>query len=201
VLQDFCAQATADQIANCKSSERVLLVEVSAKHCSRGPDADIGKRLLKSRGRQVDDGDRVADQRQRRAHALECLLVVGDGEMAGLSARGNAQLRKMDGEPLLQVARTRRGDQSRTRSATADVDQQAGPIGFRAGADERCCRRLGAARRTDGGDKDDHLAHRPAFLAKAELVMARRSASDGNGDGGINRTVTSPPRTETSLPP
>ena len=76
----------SDQVADRESSESAIPVEVGTKHCPCGPDTGIGKRFLKPRRWQVDDGDRVANQRQRRAHGLECFRVVVDREMAGLPA-------------------------------------------------------------------------------------------------------------------
>jgi hypothetical protein len=107
VLRDLRAQAPANEIANGESGESAIPIEVGPQHRSGEPDAGIGQRLLKPCRWQVDDGDRVADQRQRRTHAFERLQVVGDGEMTRLPTRGRAQLRKVGGEPLLQLARTR----------------------------------------------------------------------------------------------
>jgi hypothetical protein len=142
VLQDLRAQASTDQITNRESGESAIPIEVDTEHCPCGPDTAVHKRLLEPRRLQMDNGDRVADQRQRRPHALERLRLVGDGEVAGLPPRGRAQLRQVNREPLLEFARTRRRDQGRTRQASADVDQQPRPIWLRASASERRCRRL-----------------------------------------------------------
>jgi len=86
LLQALGAEAMADQIADRESAESAIPVEIGAQNRAGGPDAGIGERLLKPRLRQVDHGDRVADQRQRRTHILERLQVVGDGEVASLPA-------------------------------------------------------------------------------------------------------------------
>src|SRR3977135_1311071 len=64
LLQDLRAQTTADQIADRESGEGATLVEVGTEYCPCGAAAAIGEHLLESRRRHVDDGDRVADQRQ-----------------------------------------------------------------------------------------------------------------------------------------
>jgi len=122
-LQDLRAQAAGDEIANGESGECAISIEVGPQHRSGEPDAGIGQRLLKPRRRQVDDGNRVADQRQRRAHTLQCLRLVGDCEVTGLPPRSRAHLRQVDRKPLLQLARAGRGDQGGSRRATAKVDQ------------------------------------------------------------------------------
>ncbi len=128
VLEDLGTQPATDKIANRQRGEGAIGVEIGAQHRAASPDACIGERHLKPRRWQVDDRDRVANQRQRRTHALERLGLVRDGKVAGLPTRGGARIRKVNGEPLLQFARARRGDQGRTRRPAADVDQQPGPV-------------------------------------------------------------------------
>ena len=128
MLQDLRAQATADQIANRERGEGTVLAEVCSEHRAGGPDAGAGERLLKSRRRQVNNRDRVANQRQRRTHALERLGLVRDGKVAGLPTRSGARIRKVNGEPLLQPSGAGRGDQGRTRRPPADIDQQSRPV-------------------------------------------------------------------------
>jgi hypothetical protein len=113
----------ANQAADRESGEGAILAEAGADHCARGPKGRVGERLLKPRRRQMDDSDRVADQRQSRPHSLECLRPTADGEVAGLPARGGTQLRQVDREPLLQLARAHRCHQGWARRAAADVDQ------------------------------------------------------------------------------
>lgn len=107
MLRDLRAQATANEIANRESGQSTVQVEIGTEQPGGESDAGIGQRLLKPRRGQVDDGDRVADQRQRGAHVLERLRIVGYGEMTRLPTRCRAQPRKVNGEPLLQLARTR----------------------------------------------------------------------------------------------
>jgi hypothetical protein len=85
-------------------------------------------------GRYVQHGNRVPDQGQRRPQALEVRGAGGDREVAGLSPGGGTPLGQVDGEPLLQLTSTRRRNQGWPRLASADVDQQPGAIGLRAGA-------------------------------------------------------------------
>ncbi len=92
-FQDLRAQAVGDQIADRKRGEGAVGLEVGAEQYAGEPNAGIGERLLEPRRRKMDDRDRVADQRQRRAHTLECLRLVSDSEVAGLPARGRAQPR------------------------------------------------------------------------------------------------------------
>jgi hypothetical protein len=46
-LQDLCAQATGDQIADRERGESAILVEVGTEHCPSASDASVGQRLLK----------------------------------------------------------------------------------------------------------------------------------------------------------
>lgn len=135
--QDLRAQSTTDQIANRESGEGTILVEIGTEHCPSGPDTEIGKRRLKPCRWQMDNRNRVADQRQRCAHALERLRLVSDGEVASLSTRSRPQLWQVNRQPLLQIARGGRCNQGRTRRPAADVDQQTRPIRLRTGAGER----------------------------------------------------------------
>ena len=94
----------------------------------------------------------------------------------------------------------RRGrDERRARRApVAELDQQAGPAGVRAGAGERRgggARALGRARPADQGD-GPRVPHRD--LAAAEPVTASRSREPAESEGGRTRTVTRPPPTLTS---
>lgn len=93
LLEDLGAQATADKIANRKGGESAILAKVGPEHRPRERETAVGKRLLKPGRSQVDDRDRVADQRQGRSHARERLRLVGEGQVAGLPTRGGAELR------------------------------------------------------------------------------------------------------------
>ena len=70
-LRDLCAQTTADEVADRKRGQWAVAVEIGSQHRAGRSQAGFGKRLLKPGGWQVDDGDRVADQWQGRAYALE----------------------------------------------------------------------------------------------------------------------------------
>lgn len=161
-----------DQVACRESGEGAVAGEVGPQHraCDRG--TELAQCVLQSGRRQMDDRDRLAQQGQRRAHGLECRLI-GDGEVADLPARGGAQPRQVNRQPLLQLTRSDRCDEGGARRAAADVDQQAGAVGLGAGADERRGGGLRAARPADRGSEDRRRAHRPAGLAKAVAVTAR----------------------------
>ncbi|HEY2334266.1 MAG TPA: hypothetical protein VGH58_04570 [Solirubrobacterales bacterium] len=79
-----------DQLVDRERCEGAILVEVGAEHRAGGPDAGLGERLLKPGWRQMDHGDRVACEWQRRAHRRERRRVVRNGEMTGLPARGGS---------------------------------------------------------------------------------------------------------------
>jgi hypothetical protein len=86
LLQDPRAEVTVDQLADRECRERTILAEVGSKHRPAGPNTSIAERLLKPGGRQVDNGDRVANERQRRAHGLERRRFFRDRQVAGLPA-------------------------------------------------------------------------------------------------------------------
>jgi hypothetical protein len=75
-------------------------------------------------------------------------------------------------QPLLQLARPAGSHQRRPRGAAADVNEEAGTIGLRAGADKGGRRGPRSARRTDSRHKNDPSVHRPG-LAKLLLVTVR----------------------------
>jgi hypothetical protein len=96
-LQDLRAQATGDQIADRQSGESAILFEIGAEHRPSAADTCVAQRLLQPRGRQMDDGSRVAEERKRRPHALQRLWLISDGEVTGLPARRRAQPRQVSG--------------------------------------------------------------------------------------------------------
>jgi hypothetical protein len=96
LLQDLRAQAPADQIADRERGESAILFEIGSEHRPCEANAGIGKRCLKRRRRQVDDRNRIADQRERSPHVLERFRALRDREVASLPARGGAQLREVD---------------------------------------------------------------------------------------------------------
>jgi len=85
-----------NQIANRERRKSAIGVKVGPEHRPGGADARVSQHRLKPRRRQVNDSNRITDQRQRRTHALERFRPLRDREMAGLPARGGAQLRKVD---------------------------------------------------------------------------------------------------------
>ena len=129
-LEDPDGEAAFGWDAHGKGDEWAIRCEVRAQQDAGRLNTGIQKGGLETSRRQVDDGNRVTHERQRSPHLLESIGVVADGEMAGLPARGGSQPRQMDGEPLLQLPRCRRGDEGRPRRAGADIDQQAGTIGL-----------------------------------------------------------------------
>ena len=65
-LEDGDAHPAGDQVADRQRGQGAIPVEVGSQQRGRGADARLGEGLLKQRGRQVDDGDPLARQRQRR---------------------------------------------------------------------------------------------------------------------------------------
>jgi hypothetical protein len=134
VLEDLDSESAVDRLSHSKGRKRAVRHEVGTEQDTGRSNAGIRKGGVETSGRQVDDGDRVADQRQRRPNQLENIGIVGDGEMAGLPARGYPQLWQVDGEPLLELPRPRRGDEGRPRRPAPDIDQQARAVRLGAGA-------------------------------------------------------------------
>lgn len=128
MLENRHAKAPLGQVADREGGEGTIAAEVGTEQHPRGIEAGLSQRVLEERRRQVDDGNRLADEGKRGGYRLERRGVAGESEVAGLPARGRAQLRQMSGEPLLQLAGGGGGDQGRPRHPTADVDQEAGPI-------------------------------------------------------------------------
>jgi hypothetical protein len=91
-LQHPRPQVTVEQVGDRQGGERAIGGQVGAKQGRRRADARLSERGLQERRRKVDDRGRVADQRQRRADALEGGVVDRHREMAGLAAGGCAQV-------------------------------------------------------------------------------------------------------------
>ncbi len=119
-------------------------------------DASLGQGRLKHTRRRVHDGNRVANERQRRADVLEGLGIAGrDGEVTRLPSRGGTQSRQVNRQSLLQIPRSARGDQRRARRTAADVNQEARTIRLRTRAGEGCGSGSRTGRPADGRH-DDH---------------------------------------------
>jgi hypothetical protein len=96
-LEDSKDEPPLDRPPCGEGRKRTVRGEVGAEQDARHQQARIGQGGLKASGRQVDDGNCAADQRQRCAEALAGVRVVGNGEVAGLTARSGTQLRQVDG--------------------------------------------------------------------------------------------------------
>jgi len=77
----------------------------------------------------MDDRDRVPRQGKRGPNRVELKRVGADRDVARLPPRRRPMGGQMRREPLLQLTRSRRGDQGRSRGPTADVDQEPRPVG------------------------------------------------------------------------
>jgi hypothetical protein len=89
-FEDPDDEATFDWGARGKGNERTIRSEVGAQQDAGRSNAGIQKGGLETSLWQVDDGNRVADQRQCRPHQLESVGIVADCEMAGLPSRGSS---------------------------------------------------------------------------------------------------------------
>jgi hypothetical protein len=113
----------AQEIPDGESSQSAVGDEVGAEERAGRPDVLPSQQRLQPRGREVDGGDGVADQGQRRPHQLEYPILVGNCEVASLPARSSPQLRQVGRKPLLQLARAGRCDQGRAGRPAGDIDQ------------------------------------------------------------------------------
>jgi hypothetical protein len=118
----------ANQIADRERHEGAIDIEIGPKQGARRADPGILDCAPEQPGGEMDDGDRVADERQRRANRLQRRRLVRNREMTGLTARGGAALRKMGGEPLLQRTRSHRRNQGRARRLPPGIDEETGTI-------------------------------------------------------------------------
>lgn len=113
----------------------------------------------------MQDRCRVADQRQRRAYALERIGITADREMTRLPPRGRAHLGKVHRQSLLQLPRPARGKQGGTRSPAADIDQEARAIRLGGRTSQGRGGGPGSLRRRHRANENDPPAHRLAGLA------------------------------------
>jgi hypothetical protein len=153
--------------------QRLVGLEIGTEQDTAGLDSCKAQNVLEERWRNVQHRDRLAHERQRGGQAPECFRLLWHRQVTRPSPRSRSQLGQVRRQPLLQLARPAGSHQCRPWRPTADVDEEAGTIGLRAGAGKRRCRGPRSTRRTDRGDKDDPTVHRPAGLAKLLLVTAR----------------------------
>ena len=197
-------------------SERPSL-EVGAEHGPGRADPGLGEQRTQERRRQVDDRGGLAGERQRGGDGVERLRVGGERQLAEAAARGDGGIRQVRGQPLLEGAGARGGDErGARRAARIQIDQQRRPVGLGGGAGERRGGGPRPLRTSRSRHQDDGTRFRCAFttcevgkahrtrhrgLACAEEVTASVSARAGIGEGGRRRTVTRPPSTETPRRP
>jgi hypothetical protein len=105
-LEDADGDASIEQVGGDEGGQGTVGVQVSAEQGTAETDAGCGQQVLDEGRRQVQHSDRVANERQRGADAAEGLLIARDREVAGLPARGGAQLRQVHGQPLLELTGT-----------------------------------------------------------------------------------------------
>ena len=108
----------------------------------------------------MEDRHRLADERQRGAHALAAVVARLDREVAGLTARRRPQRRQVTREPLLQLAGPAGSEQGRARRASADVDQETSAIGLGRRRRRAPRQRARDPGRADRGDEDGRSASR-----------------------------------------
>jgi hypothetical protein len=165
-LEDADGETAIKQVTHCKGGERTVRGKIGPQQDTGGLDARRDQRFLKHPRWGMHNRDRVADQRQRRAHALKGIRITTNREMTSLPTGCCARLWQVDGQSLLQFARPTRSDERGTRrTTTAQIDQQAWAIGIRAGAGERRSGNSGSLRPGHGRNKDHATPHRAADLA------------------------------------
>jgi hypothetical protein len=134
-LQHPNEQAALAQLAHDQGGEGPVHGEIGAEQNAADVEAGVEKITPSSRW-NVEHRNRVADERQGSPNALMALLAHIDRQVASLAPRRRPQRGQVHRESLLQFPRPTRRDQSRTRWATADVDQETRSIGLRAGTRE-----------------------------------------------------------------
>jgi len=163
-LQHPDEQAALTKLAHDEGGERPVHDEVGTEQNTVDAKAGVEKVATGSR-RNVEHRDRVADERQGGPNVLQALLAEVDRQVAGLPPRRCPQRGQVHRKPLLQLARPARGDQGRARRPATGVDQEARPVGLRAGTGERGGGRARAASFPHGGDEDNAAAHRSLGIA------------------------------------
>jgi hypothetical protein len=83
-LEHADREAAIEQVAGDDRGERAIGREVGAQEHGGGLDASPIEGGLQQRRGQVKDRDGIANQRQRRAHAVEALVVAGHRQVTGL---------------------------------------------------------------------------------------------------------------------
>lgn len=77
VLQDRNSKPPLDQVAGRESGEGPISTEVSTEQCTGGIEAGLIQCALEQPRREVDYGDGLADEGQRRGYRLERRRVAG----------------------------------------------------------------------------------------------------------------------------
>jgi hypothetical protein len=120
-LQHADAQVALAQLAHDQGGEGPVDGEVGAEQ--NAVDAETGvEEITTGSRRNVEHRDRFTDEWQDAPNGPVALLVSINRQMACLPPRRCSQRGRVHREPLLQLARPARRDQSRTRRAAADVD-------------------------------------------------------------------------------
>ncbi len=165
LLEDANREVALPQIAHREREERTIRGEIGAEQCPAGLDPQDPQNILKEDGRDVQRGNRVAHEWQRRRQALERFGITGNREMTRPAARSGPQLRQVHGKPLLQFTGPARSNKSWPWRPATDVDQQAGAIRLRPRAGKRRSSGPRATHGTHRRDQNDAPLHRPAGLA------------------------------------
>jgi hypothetical protein len=165
LLQHADKQVPLTELPCREGRERPVGFKIGAEQNATGLDSRDPHDFLEECRRHVQHGDRLAHERQRRRQASEGLSVSWHCQVTRPSPRSDPKLGQVHNQPLLQLARAARSHQGRPRRTTADVDEEAGTIGLRAGAGKRCGRGPRSACLADSGNEDNPPVHRPAVLA------------------------------------
>lgn len=165
LLQHADRQATQPKLPHRESGERAVGLEIGTEQDAAGLNPLNAQRILEEARRHVQHGERLAHERQHRRQSHQTFDVRGQRQVTRPSPRGRPQLGQVHRQPLLQLACPTGSHQGRPWWATADVDEEAGAIGLRAGAGKRCGRGPRSACRADGDNNEDPPVHLPAGLA------------------------------------
>ncbi len=152
-------------LSHREGGERPLGFEIGAEQDAAALDPRSVQRILEKSRRDVQHGERLAHERQRRGHTVEAFVITWQRQVTRRSPRGGPKLGQVGRQPLLELARSAGRHQGRPRRAAADIEEEPGAIRLRAGAGERRGRGSRSACRADGCNQDESPVHFPAGLA------------------------------------
>ena len=104
MLEHGNLEVPVDQVADGESGQGAVVAEVGAQQRARGADGGLLQQRLQEARRQMQDADRAAGDCEGAGDPVDSGRVGRQRQVADPAAGGDASLREVGREPLLQLA-------------------------------------------------------------------------------------------------